>query len=265
MALGRLGSGEFDLLSDADVLFVAEDSAHNEASRRAAERIMEILTAYTRVGTLFPVDTRLRPLGREGELVTTPGRLANYFAGDARAWEALTYLRLRYVAGDRPVAQRAEEAVRRGIASTAGRSDFDTELAGMRRRLEESDSSPNLKTGIGGAYDIDYLVGRLQVKHQVWNHGNLSERVRLVAGRGLLGEDDARELAQNGEFLRAIEHYVRLVTGRPGKWLPAQKHASDCVAALMIAAQKARSGEAISDTLERVLHRTREIYLKYPF
>jgi glutamate-ammonia-ligase adenylyltransferase len=265
MALGRLGSNEFDLLSDADVLFVGEDATSGEASRRAAERTMEILTAYTRDGTLFPVDTRLRPLGREGELVTTPGRLANYFASDARAWEALTYLRLRFIAGDRAVAERAEEAVRQGIAGTAAQPPFDTELADMRRRLEESDSSPNLKTGIGGAYDIDYLAGRLQVKHHVWSHGNLSERVRLVASRGLLVEDEARELAENAEFLRALEHYVRLVTGRPGKWLPVQEHASNCVAVLMISARKDRSGESIGDTLEGVLRRTREIYRKYPF
>ncbi len=41
MALGRLGSREFDLLSDADVLFVADESASPEAARRAAERTMD--------------------------------------------------------------------------------------------------------------------------------------------------------------------------------------------------------------------------------
>ncbi len=81
MALGRLGSREFDLLSDADVLFVADESASPEAVRRAAARTMDSLTAYTRDGTVFPVDARLRPQGREGELVTTPSQLARYFSG----------------------------------------------------------------------------------------------------------------------------------------------------------------------------------------
>src|ERR1019366_1076235 len=91
MALGRMGSREFDLLSDADVLFVADEANNPEDARRAAERTMESLTAYTRDGTVFPVDARLRPQGRAGELVTTPVQLARYFAGAARPWEAISY------------------------------------------------------------------------------------------------------------------------------------------------------------------------------
>ena len=265
MALGRLGSREFDLLSDADVLFVAGDSSGSEAARKAAERIMEIVTAYTRDGTLFPVDPRLRPLGREGELVTTPAQLTKYFAREAQAWEAITYLRLRYIAGDPVLAQRAAEAVQQGIENVAGRPDFDHELAEMRHRLEESDLNPNLKTGSGGAYDIDYLAGRLQAKHRVWENGNLAARVRLLASRGLLAEEDARELCDNAEFLRALEHYIRLVTGRPGKWLPVQEHAAECVTKLMSVQMPARLGGTLADNATEVVRRTREIYLKYPF
>lgn len=265
MALGRLGSREFDLLSDADLLFVAEDGTGRVEARRAAERIMEVLMAYTRDGTLFPVDARLRPRGREGELVTTPAQLAQYFASDARAWEAITYLRLRYVAGDRLVAERAAEAAYRGIATVAGRQGFDRELDGMRRRLEESDSSPNLKTGQGGTYDVDFLTGRLQAKHALWFPGNLSERAGLIGKHGLLAEQDARELAENAEFLRALEHYVRLVTGGPGKCLPVQEHAHACIAELLAGTGVPPVGQPLGEAVARVIRRTREIYLKYPF
>jgi glutamate-ammonia-ligase adenylyltransferase len=226
---------------------------------------MEVLTAYTRDGTLFPVDTRLRPLGREGELVTTPGRLAKYFAREAQAWEALTYLRLRYIAGDQAVGDQAAHAVQQGIASTVARTQFDADLTEMRRRLEESDSSPNLKTGAGGVYDVDYLAARLQVKHSIWSHDNLSERIRLVSSHGLLAEDHALELAENARFLRTLEHYVRLVTGRPGKWLPVQEHAAQCVTQLMSGQLRRKSGGTLADTATEVVRRTREIYCKYPF
>jgi glutamate-ammonia-ligase adenylyltransferase len=265
MALGRLGSREFDVLSDADVLFVAADSASSRHAARAAERIMEILTAYTREGTLFPVDTRLRPLGREGELVTTPERLIRYFGREVQAWEALTYLRLRHVGGDRAVAEQAGDAVRQGITRTAARPQFNKELVDMRRRLEESDSNPNLKTGIGGAYDIDYLAGRLQAKHGLWSHANLSERVRLTAARGLISEDDAAELARHAEFLRTLEHCIRMVTGRAGKWLPPQEHARESVAKLMFRPQAYTAAGLLADAATEVVRRTREIYLRYPF
>ena len=265
MALGRLGSQEFDLLSDADVVFVADDATEPEAARRAAERIMDALMAYTREGTVFPVDARLRPRGSEGDLVTTPGQLAQYFARDARAWEAITYLRLRYVAGDRAVAEQTAAAVQRGIAAVAGRPQFHRELEEMRQRLEESDSSPNLKTGQGGTYDIDFLLGRLQAQHGICSHGNLSERVTLLGNHGMLEAVDADELAGNAEFLRALEHYVRLVTGRAGKWLPSQEHAQGCVEFLMRRQPKLSAAGDMTQQLLEVARRTRQIYRKYPF
>jgi glutamate-ammonia-ligase adenylyltransferase len=73
LALGRLGSQEFDLLSDADLLFVREEGLPAEAAIRAAGQIMQALSAYTREGTVFPVDARLRPRGSEGELVVARG------------------------------------------------------------------------------------------------------------------------------------------------------------------------------------------------
>ena len=90
---------------------------------------MEALTAYTRDGTVFPVDARLRPHGREGELIVTPAQLETYFRDEAKPWEALTYLKLRYVAGDRELAEHVMETVHAGIAGTGREAEFDAELA----------------------------------------------------------------------------------------------------------------------------------------
>ena len=55
VALGRLGMREFDLGSDADLIFIIPDS---EAARqnfwtRVAEQLIHILTAYTGDGYYF--------------------------------------------------------------------------------------------------------------------------------------------------------------------------------------------------------------------
>ena len=265
MALGRLGSREFDLLSDADVLFVADDDTDPEIARRAAERTMESLTAYTRDGSVFPVDARLRPQGREGELVTTPTRIAKYFAQDACPWEAISYLRLRFVAGDLAVAGSALTNARAGIADMAGRLEFDRELADMRSRLESSDSALNFKTSPGGAYDIDFLAGRLQEKHRIWSDGNLAERISLLHDRGLLGQDESRALIRSAEFLRTLEHSVRLVTGRPDKWLPVAEHAQVRVTRLMARLPEQEKHRNIGEELAAVMRRTRVIYLEHRF
>ncbi len=181
MGLGRLGAREFDLLSDADVLFVRDEGCDNEEMRRVAEHMMEALTAYTRDGTVFPVDARLRPHGREGELIITPTQLSAYFAEEAKPWEAVTYLKMRHVAGDgeRRGSGSAERS-EKGIAQIATRPDFKAELKDVRTRLERSENGPNFKIGPGGIYDLDYLAGALQVQHQLWLAGNLRDRLQLL-------------------------------------------------------------------------------------
>jgi [glutamine synthetase] adenylyltransferase / [glutamine synthetase]-adenylyl-L-tyrosine phosphorylase len=263
MALGRLGSREFDLLSDADILFVADESANREDCLYAAEQVMALLTAYTRDGTAFPIDTRLRPQGRQGELVTGLGRLSAYFSGEARPWEAISYLRLRYVAGSEALGAQVVNSVREGISEIARRPSFAGELADMRQRLEETDRDPNFKAGPGGTYDIDYLVGRLQAGKSVWTAGTLCTRIADMEQFGALAPEHAACLSENASFLRSLEHYVRLVTGRPGKWLPSGDHAQSCVAKL--ASRTTTDGLALGENLTAVLTRNREIYMQYPF
>ena len=263
MALGRLGSREFDLLSDADVLFVCEEECDRDEMRRAAEQLMEALTAYTQDGTVFSVDPRLRPHGREGEIVVTPAQLGTYFRDEAKAWEALTYTKLRYVAGDRELAQRTSQVVQHGIAELAARANYSAELIELRVRLERSEGAQNLKTGPGGAYDLDYLAGSLQARHQLWVTGNLVERLRRLRDHGLLREDEYESLAESARFLRTIEHVVRLVTGRSRKWLPVAEHPRRVVQKLLWRMLSAEDSFDPEIRLGEVMRQTREIYLRH--
>jgi glutamate-ammonia-ligase adenylyltransferase len=263
IGLGRLGAREFDLLSDADVLFVCDECCNNEEMRRVAERMMEALTAYTSDGTVFPVDARLRPHGREGELIVTPTQLAAYFEDEAKPWEALTYLKMRPIAGDNEITDRALRAVRKGIARIARQPDFEAELDEVRTRLERSETGPNLKTGPGGVYDLDYLVGAMQARHQLWLAGNLGERLQLLQERGLLKGDELERLQEGALFLRTLEHLVRLVTGRARKWLPVAEHPHRSVQKLLWRVLGAEDGFDPEMRLTEIVRRIREIYLTY--
>jgi glutamate-ammonia-ligase adenylyltransferase len=263
MGLGRLGAREFDLLSDADVLFICDEHANKEDVRRVAERLMEALTAYTREGTVFPVDARLRPHGREGELIVTPTQLSAYFRDEAQPWEALTYLKLRYTAGDRNLADRALQVVQEGISAMARQPVFDTELADVRARLERSEGAQNLKTGPGGIYDLDYLAGSLQARHQLWLAGNLAERLHLLRDHRLLAEDEYRPLTESARFLRTLEHVIRLVSGRARKWIPLAEHPRRGVQKLLWRMLGAEDSFDPEMQLSDVMRRTRNIYLAH--
>ncbi len=226
LALGRLGTCEFDLLSDADVLFVREESIPAEAATRIAGQIMQILAAYTREGTVFPVDARLRPRGGEGELVVTATELHSYCGHEAKAWEALTFTKLRPIVGSKAAAAQAEEAVRGLSKRFAGDPGFSQQVREMRLRLEHSEPTEgNFKTSRGAVYDIDFLACYLAIRHGLFgSYGNLRERLGRLRDQGLLEDRDWAALDRAAELFRTVEHAVRLVTGKARKSLPGTEH-----------------------------------------
>ena len=169
IALGRLGMREFDLGSDADLVFVIPDAdaAEHAFWTGVAERMIQTLSAYTGEGVMFTVDTRLRPNGREGDLVQIRRRLQEPTSpSHAEAWEGITYMKSRAVAGN---VERATEFLhelqevdwRRYGQSMRSRK----ELAEMRARLEREQGPRNpLKAGAGGYYDIDFALMYLRLQ-----------------------------------------------------------------------------------------------------
>jgi [glutamine synthetase] adenylyltransferase / [glutamine synthetase]-adenylyl-L-tyrosine phosphorylase len=227
MALGRLGSREFDVLSDADVLFVCEEQQDRVALTKSVERIMQALAAYTRDGMVFPVDARLRPRGAEGELLITPSQLAAYCWQEAQPWEALTYTKLRFLAGSHQLAARALQASEALFHRFHADAGFQQSVREMRTKMEAADApEKSFKIYPGAAYDIDFLTGFLLIRHAVPDkRGSLHDRLWRCAECGLLAKSDAATLDHAAELLRTVEHVARLAVGRAVKWLPATEHA----------------------------------------
>ncbi|HWR35113.1 MAG TPA: hypothetical protein VN622_04485 [Clostridia bacterium] len=269
LALGRLGTREFDVLSDADLIFVRDEASDPVAGVRAAEALMQLLAAYTRDGSVFPVDARLRPHGAEGELVVSSSQLQQYFRQEAQAWEALTYTKLRFVSGDAAVADRALSAARELQLRFARHAEFGRELREMRDRLETSDGSPlNFKVSGGGMYDIEFIAAYLSVLASAQERqeptpgiaGNMRTRLRHLRASQALAGDDAAALQSAADFLRALEHAVRLVDGRARKSLPVGEAALENVERLT-SAILGRSFEAgVGAELRRIMREVRQRY-----
>ncbi len=256
LALGRLGTCEFDLLSDADLVFIRAPELDLRQASKSAEQIMQALSAYTRDGTVFAVDTRLRPRGAEGELVITPEQMDAYFAQEAQPWEALSFSKLRYVTGSKDLGTRAVASLGTLLQRFAGDSAFPKSLREMRKRLESSDTPEiNLKTSAGGMYDIDFIAGYLTVRARgEVTQTNIRERLRQLRDRGLLGPAECGLLDDAARFMRTLEHVIRLVTGRARKTLPVGEHARAATLELMTRL----SGRDFAGGLEAELRRTME-------
>jgi len=261
LGVGRLGAGEFDILSDADLLFVCEEGKDRLELARAAAQIMLALSAYTQDGMVFPVDARLRPQGGEGELVFTPTHLETYCEHEAQSWEALTYTKLRFLAGSRDLADRAVQATRVIYDRFASSPDFLSTVREMRSRLEPEKNEHNFKTSPGAIYDIDFLSGYLLIKHRVREKGGaLRDRLWRCVSSGGLGRTDAATLDHAAELFRTTDHLARLVVGRANKWLPPTEYAQQVTEKLTEEILKRQFSDGLEQELLRTMSEVRRIF-----
>ena len=261
-ALGRLGSREFDLLSDADLLFLGDESHERPSLIRKAEQIMQVLAAYTQDGMVFPVDARLRPRGAEGELVITPAHLQRYCRDEAQPWEALTYTKLRFLVGDCELARRGQKASESLFLRYAADSGFASAVRQMRQRLQDA-SAPNksIRTSAGGLYDADFLTSFLLVRHAILpKSGTLRDRLWRCAEAGVLDKKDAAILDHAAELCRTVEHMLRLVLGRNSRWLPAAEHPRYSVEMLTSRTLRRNFPDGLEPELLRTFSLARETY-----
>jgi glutamate-ammonia-ligase adenylyltransferase len=112
LGLGKLGGHELGYAADLDVVFVfdgVERDRESDGARplpaveyfsRLAQRLVGGLHARTPRGRLYEVDTRLRPSGSTGLLVSSLAGWRRYHASEARLWERQALIKLRPVAGD---------------------------------------------------------------------------------------------------------------------------------------------------------------------
>lgn len=228
IALGRLGTAEMDLGSDADLVFLAARPEAVTPVRPVVEKLLHVISGYTRDGTIFPVDVRLRPRGGEGELVQTGEHALDYFSQSAEVWEAVTYLKARPVAGDLEWGQewcrQLREVLRTRFAEWA---PIQSALREMRRRLEEEgakgmEDRDNFKTGVGGFYDFDFIFSALALRGGAASMAGcpLTQQAECAESSDGLSASERGQLGEAARLLRTVDHAIRLVTGRGAAQLP---------------------------------------------
>jgi len=267
IALGRLGMLEFDLGSDADLVFVLpdQDAAENFFWTRVAERMVELLMAYTGDGTLFSVDTRLRPNGREGPLVQSESTIKLYFENTAEAWEGIAYMKSRAVAGniDRGTAFLEElQEVDWRRWGQGGRSR--SKLRQMRQRLEAEQGASNpLKAGKGGFHDVDFALLYLRLKGAgiFYKALNTPRRIGVLEKMGHLDRAEAKFLLDAATLFRAVDHGMRLMSGHAAGKLPSAQAQIEILTDLVGRwTPDHLHDQPIADELAQVQDRTRDYF-----
>ncbi len=281
LGLGTLGGGELGYASDLDLIFVYDpgDAAWwsgravpHEFFTRIAERTISALATPTREGIAYRIDTRLRPSGNQGPLVSSLEAFAAYHRSGARLWERQALIKARVVAGAPALGARLEAIVAEFVYGRGLSPAEVAEIAGVRARIERErgaadEQAVNIKTGRGGLVDVEFLVQMLQLRH---GQAHPAVRVRdtpgaitALAAAGLLPPADARALADGYAFLRALESRLRLEHNQPLEVTAADPAAlrslarrlgyggTDAAAVAALRADHARHGEAIRAVYDR--------------
>ncbi len=239
LGLGKLGGKELGYAADLDVVFVYSDDGESDGARplanvaymtRLAQRLMTGLHARTPRGRLYEVDTRLRPSGSQGLLVSSLAGWRRYHQGAARLWERQALLKVRTVAGDLAlgatvVADANQVVWGHGPRDADEARAIAVEVSAMRDRMEKELGSRNdLKVGRGGIIDVEFAAQYVQL---VWGHAHpslhttsTSEALLAAARAGLADSAALRLLADGYRFLRMVEHRMRVVHDRPVNHLP---------------------------------------------
>ncbi len=236
---GKLGGRELIYGSDLDILFIYDHDgtpvsgtpagmSSLEYVTKIAEKTISFLTTMTREGAAYRVDTRLRPAGSKGPLVSTLAGFVGYLAENAETWERQAMINTRLVAGDGRVGKAAIDALREGNFRREDPAGLAAAVDGMRRRMEaelgkENDQSFNVKQGVGGLVDIEFLVQYLQLRHgaehrRVRLPGTMNG-VQILAREGLLSMADRAGLLEAYRFLRRLESGMRIVSNLDEKAL----------------------------------------------
>jgi [glutamine synthetase] adenylyltransferase / [glutamine synthetase]-adenylyl-L-tyrosine phosphorylase len=267
IALGRLGMGEFDLGSDADLVFALPNVYAEELPRwsRIAEKLIEILSAYTGEGVMIAVDSRLRPNGRAGALVQTESAFREYFERRAEAWEGMAFMKSHSVAGEIASATAFLSELQQIEWRRYGQSGRSrAELRRMRMRLErEQGTGQPLKAGSGGYYDIDFILMYLRLKSAGFFFKQLStlQRIDVIEKMGHLDRADAVFLRDAATFYRALDHGLRVIFGHAEGDLPKSQLHLDMLTDVISRWTPPRlHDQPLPDKVVYIRSRTREVF-----
>jgi len=213
---GKLGGREITFNSDLDVIFISRGEP-SDAATKAAERLLRMLISYTKEGIAYRVDTRLRPEGSRGPLVSSVESLRKYYAASAAGWEMQALLKARPVAGD-PAACSEFIQMARGTLSARGKEVTPGGIRQMRDRivkeLGKEAEGYDVKLGPGGIEDLEFMVQYLQLANAKWHPSVLAHAtlhaVRQLGRCGIMESRDAEFAASAYLFYREIESLLRL-------------------------------------------------------
>ncbi|MEM7017251.1 MAG: bifunctional [glutamate--ammonia ligase]-adenylyl-L-tyrosine phosphorylase/[glutamate--ammonia-ligase] adenylyltransferase [Pseudomonadota bacterium] len=232
VAYGKAGGIEMSHSSDLDIIFLYDSPGNNQYTNgrksldnsvffaRLASRITHIMSTQTAAGTLYEIDTRLRPSGKAGMLVSRIDAFRDYQLNEAWTWEHQALVRARAIAGDESLMEQFEVVRRELLQLPRDIPSLHDEIIKMRKRMRDNlDKTEadifNLKQGVGGVTDIEFIVQYMVLQHAS-AHAELLETTgvlpafKILETADLLAKDTCFQLSEAYRVYRTETHRLAL-------------------------------------------------------
>ncbi len=232
IAYGKLGGIELGYGSDLDLVFLHDNNSQSATTDgptpipntqffiKLTQKIVHFLTTLTAAGKLYDIDTRLRPNGASGLLVSSLTAFEHYQQDKAWTWEHQALVRARVVVGSKNFEEKFQTIRNRALQKKRESDALLKDVISMREKMRKAlgshkDKGFHIKQDKGGIVDIEFMV---QYAVLVWGNRypallEYTDNYRLLdalQNSGVMKEGDAGLLKTAYLFYRNRLHQLAL-------------------------------------------------------
>ncbi len=236
VAYGKLGGLELGYSSDLDLVFLHDSQGRQQMTNgerpldntvffnRLGQRIINLMSAITPAGMLYEVDSRLRPNGASGILVSSIDSFREYQLDKAWTWEHQALVRARVVTGNPRTASLFQAIRHETLLIPPDTEKLRLDIIEMREKMRQElklseEGIFDLKQGLGGITDIEFMVQYAVLR---WAHVypellTWTDNLRLLddlARLDLMTKADSEHLREAYFAYRAVTHRRALQNGK---------------------------------------------------
>jgi len=179
---GKLGGHEMHYQSDLDIIFLHDSTGSEQVTNgkksidnsvyfaRLAQKIISMTSILTSSGKLYEIDSRLRPEGASGLLVTSDHAYLQYQLNKAWTWEHQALVRARHVGGSPRLQSIFQEMRQRILCIERDPQKLKQDIINMRAKIGQIKAPTegeyrNLKYSKGCMVDIEFMVQYWSLLH----------------------------------------------------------------------------------------------------
>ena len=231
VAYGKMGGNELGYGSDLDIIFLHNSQGEKQQTTgersidnqqffaRVAQWLIHFLNTRTYSGMLYETDTRLRPNGQAGLMVSSISAFEQYQLEKAWTWEHQALIRARFVTGN-PLIEQEFDRIRSSVLRQPREAEqLLREVVAMREKmrnhLANKSTSFDIKQDVGGLVDIEFMTQAGVLLHagkhvSCISHTATLELINALIGAGWYSTEDAKNIAAAYRYFRQLKNWQNL-------------------------------------------------------